>query len=652
MKKTLFLIAIFASPAGILLAAPNAKPFVIPELREWTGGEGTLDMASGGRIVVTPEHQQVLGPVAKMLAEDIKTMFGRTFAVAVGQGQVNDIVLTLGSIDSDNSEAYKLTVSGRVEIKGNTATGVFWGTRTILQMLEQSQEFHLMKGTTLDYPKYPVRGFSLDCARKFFRIEFLNDYVKFMAYYKMNTFSVHLNDNGFRQFFDNDWDKTYAAFRLESTTYPGLTAKDGSYSKQEFIDLQKSAEVRGVNIIPEIDVPAHSLAFAHYLPEIGSKEYGMDHLDLFNPKTYEFLDGLFKEYLEGPQPVFRGKQVHVGTDEYSNRKKEVVEKFRYFTDYYIRYVEKFGKQAVVWGALTHAKGDTPVKSDNVLMYMWHNPYAQPRDMKKLGYDMISIPDGLLYIVPEAGYYYNYLNIKHLYNNWEPRNIGKETFDEGDPQIKGGMFAVWNDHVGNGISEKDVHHRVWPAMQTLAVKMWTGSQGLVPFDEFDKLRTNLSEAPGVNIMGTVKGKTGIVLEKAQLLTGEKTGLTEIGYGYRVEFNLRAGKNQKGATLFESPNAIVYMSDPKNGKLGFSRDGYLFTFDYTVPENQDVVLAIEGTSRSTKLYVNGTLQESLDIIKVPRSKDGKSTIAQVRTLVFPLEKIGKFQGELKNLKVSVL
>ena len=54
----------------------------------------------------------------------------------------------------------------------------------------------------------------------------------------------------------------------------------------------------------------------------------MDHLDLFNPEVYTFFDALFKEYLEGEEPVFRGNKVHVGTDEYSNAKQEVVEKFR------------------------------------------------------------------------------------------------------------------------------------------------------------------------------------------------------------------------------------------------------------------------------------------------------------------------------------
>lgn len=659
MKKSFFLLALLCLSQS-LMAAPNIKPFVVPELREWAGGEGSLSLTDKSAIVVSKADQKVMLPIANTFAADLKTMFGRDFKVRVGKAQKGDITLSLDKVAPDNKnaaenkEAYELLIGDNVQIKANQPVGAYWATRTLLQMLEQSPEFQLPLGKTVDYPKYEMRGFMLDVARKFFGINYLRDYVKFMAYYKMNTFHVHLNDNGFPGFFDDDWSKTYAAFRLECDTYPGLTAKDGSYTKKEFIDLQKLGEANSVNVIPEIDAPAHSLAFSHYLPEIGSKEYGMDHLDLFNPKTYEFLDGLYKEYLGGKNPVFRSKQVHIGTDEYSNAKKEVVDKFRYFTDHYIKEVEKYGKQAVIWGALTHAKkGDTPVKVKDVLMYIWHNPYAQPRDMKALGYDMVSIPDGLTYIVPEAGYYYNYLNTKHLYDNWEPRFIGGEEFPENDPQIKGGLFAVWNDHVGNGISEKDVHHRVHPAMQTLAVKFWNGNnKNLLPFDEFNAKRENLSEAPGVNVMGRVKGKKGVVLEKAQLASNEATGMKEIGYGYKVEFSLKAGKNDKGTVLFESPNAKVFLADPKDGKLGFSRDGYLYTFDYSVPAGQEVNLAIEGDSRSTKLYVDGQLKESLDIIRVKAGKDGKKEMAKVRTLVFPLEKVGKFDGELKNLKVTVL
>ena len=101
----------------------------------------------------------------------------------------------------------------------------------------------------------------------------------------------------------------------------GVIAVFGSQTRIS-IRLQTEGCISFRPIIPEIDAPAHTLAFTHYKPEIGSKEYGMDHLDLFNPETYKFMDGLFKEYLEGDEPVFRGKKVHIGTDEYSNKKKD------------------------------------------------------------------------------------------------------------------------------------------------------------------------------------------------------------------------------------------------------------------------------------------------------------------------------------------
>ena len=178
-------------------------------------------------------------------------------------------------------------------------------------------------------------------------------------------------------------DKTYAAFRLESDTYPGLASRDGYYTKKEFGEFQDEAAGMFVDIIPEIDVPAHTLAFTQYRPELGSKTYGMDHLDLFYPLMYEFFDALFDEYLEGEKPVFRGPNVHIGTDEYSNKDQEVVEKFRELTDHYIRYVERYGKRACVWGSLSWARGVTPVKAD---VSGAHSglPAREGRDIQKQG----------------------------------------------------------------------------------------------------------------------------------------------------------------------------------------------------------------------------------------------------------------------------
>ena len=645
--QALALLVIFCLTGSLTRAAVNPKPFVIPELKQWTGKDGNFTPGKDARIVCTSQNPELLR-IARMFADDYQQMFGQTLSVAQGKATSGDFVLSLSADKKLGEEGYAIKISDRVAISAPTPTGLYWSTRTLLQLAEQNQERSLPQGTIRDYPDYPLRGFMIDCGRKFIPMAYLQDLVKIMAYYKMNTLQVHLNDNGFKQYFEHNWDKTYAAFRLESETYPGLTARDGSYSKKEFIDFQKQAASNFVEIIPEIDVPAHSLALTHYKPEIGSKEYGMDHLDLFKPETYEFVDALFKEYLEGDNPVFVGKRVHIGTDEYSNAKKDVVEKFRAFTDHYIRFVEGFGKQAVVWGALSHAKGDTPVKSENVVMNAWYNGYADPATMIKDGYQLISIPDGLVYIVPKAGYYYDYLNEPYLYKEWTPAHISKAVFDEKHPSILGGMFAIWNDHVGNGISVKDIHHRIFSPLQTLSVKMWTGAQTGIPYETFNEKRALLSEAPGVNQLARIGQKPELVYERSTVAPGSTSDYPEIGYNYTVSFDITGAKESEGTELFRSPNAVFYLSDPIRGMMGFARDGYLNTFPYKVNPGEKATIQIEGDNCSTTLRVNGKVVDEMNTQKLYFNA-GKDSMNYVRTLVFPLEKAGNFNSKVQNLKV---
>ncbi|MDE6624446.1 MAG: family 20 glycosylhydrolase [Alistipes sp.] len=648
MKNTVRILCAAAALclSAATLRAENPKPFVIPELREWKGGEGDFTPTDRMRIVTSDDPEQLR--IADRLAEDYAAMFGRRPEVVQGKGAAGDILLSIRPDRKLGDEGYAIRIGDRVQLTAPHAAGLYWGTRTLLQIAEQHDGQRLPCGSLRDWPDYGLRGFLLDCGRKYIPMAYLRDLVKIMSYYKMNTLQVHLNDNGFKQYFDNDWNKTYAAFRLESETFPGLTARDGSYTKREFVDFQREAAALGVEIIPEIDVPAHSLAFTHYKPEIGSKEYGMDHLDLFEPATYEFLDALFAEYLSGDEPVFCGPRVSIGTDEYSNRDKEVVEQFRAFTDRYIRYVESFGKQASVWGALTHAKGDTPVKAENVVMNAWYNGYAEPKEMAALGYQLVSIPDGLVYIVPAAGYYYDYLNTKHLYENWTPAQVGNAVFEERDPAILGGMFAVWNDHAGNGISVGDIHHRTFPALQTLAVKSWAGSSRTLSYDDFDALRKGLSEAPGVNRLGRLAAEPGLVHEQAELAPESTLPYAEIGYDYLVTFDIEGADETPGTELFRSDNAVFYLADPIRGMLGFARDGYLCTFSYKIEPGRRMTIGIGGDNRATRLLIDGKVVEELNIRDLFYD-EGKSKMRDVRTLVFPLERAGRFRSRITDLKI---
>lgn len=647
--RSIVAAALLLGAACAAAGAPNAKPFVVPELKEWHGGEGYVSLYDMGRVVVPPGDAEA-ARIAEAFAADCRALLGVELTAGEGKPGRDAVSLSIKADKGLGDEGYEIrTTRGGVQVTAPTATGLYWATRTLLQVAEPGETRRLPLGAARDWPDYPIRGLVMDCGRKYLPLSYLRDLVKIMSYYKMNTLQVHLNDNGFRQFFGGDWDKTYAAFRLECETYPGLTAHDGHYAKSDFADFQDEAAARFVEIIPEIDVPAHSLAFSRYLPEIGSRDYGMDHLDLFTPETYAFLDGLFGEYLAGDRPVFRGKRVHVGTDEYSNRDQAVVEKFREFTDHYIRLVEGYGKQACVWGALTHAKGETPVKSEGVVMNAWHNGYADPAVMAREGYKLISIPDGLVYIVPAAGYYYDYLNEPHLYANWTPAHVGNEVFAERSPSILGGMFAVWNDHVGNGITVKDIHHRLYPALQTLSVKMWTGAATGLAWETFDAKRAMLSEAPGVNQRGRLGTRPGLVWQAKEVTPGSTLPHAEIGYGYTVEFDLEGEDEAPGTELFRSPDAVFYLSDPVGGMMGFARDGYLCRFRYAARRGEKAHVKVTGDSRQTTLTVDGRMVDSLDVETRYYDDKGQAKMLYHQTLVFPLGRAGHFKSKVSDLRV---
>ena len=651
MKNRILTLCLVLLSLGIsaLSKAENDKPFVIPELRQWQGADGMAAINAKSKVLYV---DAALQQAAEAMAEDYGLLFGKALKAKAtkdaAKAAAGSIVITLADDKELGDEGYTIEIGDVVAISANTPTGAYWATRTLLQILEQSEGANLPKGTIRDWPDYAVRGFMIDCGRKYIPLDYLKAYSKIMAYYKMNTLQVHLNDNGFKQYFGDNWDKTYAAFRIESELFPELTAKDGFYGKDEFRQFQKDAAKIGVNIIPEIDVPAHSLAFTHFRKEFGTEKFGVAHLDLFNPNVYTFLDSLFTEYLEGEDPVFVGKQVHIGTDEYSNAEKETVEKFRAFTDRYIRLVESFGKQACVWGALTHAKGDTPVKSENVIMHCWYNGYADPTEMKKQGYQLISIPDGSVYIVPAAGYYYDYLNLPYLYNTWNPSMIGNQKFEFGDPAVLGGMYAVWNDVAGNGISVDDIHHRCYPGLQAISAATWSPTYRAVPFEEFDQKRHELSEAPGVNELGRFDGAVGsVVYSLDEVKAGKCYPHKEAGYDYSVAFHLDGAKEERGTLLFSNKDTEFYLSSPIDGRMAFVRDGYLNTFDYYVEQGKSADIRIECTNTATRLYVNGQLQDELKRAK--RWASEKTSYDYVPTLFFPLQQAGDFKSKVTKLEV---
>ncbi|MBE6273794.1 MAG: glycoside hydrolase [Bacteroides sp.] len=657
MKKIFILFSLFV--ICLMVDAQNPCPQVIPALQQWKGAKGILILPTQGNIIINPSDEKVLSSTALILKDDLRELLGWEYDISIGKAKKNDIYLSLSKPDEQlGKEGYTLSIMNKVSIEAPTTQGVFWGTRTLLQMLHR-QKAKLTKGTIRDWPEFSNRGFMLDVGRKFFTIEYLKQQIKVLSFYKMNEFQIHLNDNGFPQFFDNDWNKTYAAFRLESERFPGLTAKDGSYTKKEFTELQRMGMEYGVNIIPEIDIPAHSLAFAHYKPEIGSKEYGMDHFDLYKEETYKFVDALLDEYLSGENPVFIGPDVHIGTDEYN---KKEAEQYRYFTDRYLKYVASYGKTPRMWGGLKWLPGKTPVQAEGVTVNAWSFDWVDPEVSIKEGYKLINTCDTYLYIVPGAGYYREFLDHQWLYEKWTPWMMNrKQTLPVGTPGVLGGMFAVWNDQCGNGISEQDVYYRSFPAIQVLAERMWKGdNQKEVPFTEFETLCQSMPEAPGVNLLGRIEKETSLVEEKT--LTGKEsieTTLAEVGYPYTISFSICPDEKPNiSGILFQGPHSTVYTNWENTGRIAFTRDGYAFSFgSFVLPEKEWTDIIIKGDWKGTSLYVNGKLQERLEGRKKrvynPKYNRLESMPIQ-ETLIFPLkyigDKINGFKGKIKDITIQ--
>lgn len=260
-----------------------------------------------------------------------------------------------------------------VRIGAATPTGLFWGTRTLLQMLRQTPG-SVPCGTAVDFPRYELRGFMLDIARTPYPLSYLRDVIRTMAWYKMNDLHLVINNNFIfhEMYVDKGRDpfkELYAAFRLESNMKGKdgvpLTAKDLFYTKKEFADLVDYAERRGISIVPEIDTPGHALSFTRLRPDLIYKG-PMNHekrrsemLDAANPETISLVGKVFDEYLlKDPKlgrPVFGSKVVHVGADEFYGNKED----YRHFADAVLKHALKRGYTPRIWGSLSTSPAKTP-----------------------------------------------------------------------------------------------------------------------------------------------------------------------------------------------------------------------------------------------------------------------------------------------------
>lgn len=475
----------------------NPAPSVVPLLREWHGGSGSFLLNSDAQIVLDPQYASQLQATAQIFQQDLTAETGLAMPIVVASDPgFGNFFLTLKTLDSSlNTEGYTFDVSNTVMINALTSTGVFYGTRTALQILQADPSHtHIPKGFARDYPQYKERGFMLDLGRKFLPLPLLEDYVRLMSWYKFNDFQLHFNDNAINGGDSPNWQQQYAAFRLNSPAFPGLAAADGSYTQAQIQELEQVASAHAVTITPEIDTPAHALALTQYDPQLASPKYSKEFLDLSNPATYSFVDKLWQTFL----PWFTTSQVHMGVDEYSANDANA---YRTYINYYDRFLHQQGKTVRMWGSLSLIQSSVQVNKD-IVLEDWDNRWANPVNMERQGFQLINTNDNLLYIVPHAGYFHDFLDTRLLYDHWDPSIFDVHNpalnLSPADPLLLGGMFAVWNDLLGSRISAHDITIRIEPALPVVGEKMWNGPTPDTSYTQFEQDVQQIGIAPNTHL----------------------------------------------------------------------------------------------------------------------------------------------------------
>lgn len=662
----------------------NAKPAVIPELAEWKGAKGgEFAVKDGSRIVVANKDKAALQRAATEFQKDYKDILGKDLQIVYADSaNAGDFFFTLVEAGTGlKEEGYNLKIGDSVTVEAESSTGAYWATRSILQILKQT-DGTIAKGEARDYPKYEVRGFMLDVARRPFSKKIVDEVAKTMSWYKMNDLQLHLNDN---YIFLEEYTKAgedpmtaYEGFRLESNIKADgnlnkvdLTSDDIYWTKDEMRSMIQDYREIGMNVVPEFDTPAHSLSFTKVRPDLrfGTSGRENDHFNLHDKysDSLEFVTGLWDEYLKGDNPVFdQGTTVNVGTDEYDGR---YAEQFRQFTDDLLAHVQENGNQVRLWGSLSMRKGNTPVRSEDVQMNIWNDGWANPKEMYKEGYDLIDMNDGTVYIVPAAGYYGDYLNKQHLYSNYDPaKRMGVPV---GSEQTLGGAYAIWNDMVdkkANGLSEMEIYDRFNDAAPFYASSLWGDEEKT--YAEATEVSEAVGEAPRTNAYDKVDSKGDTIVsydfdeglndesgngydakdavnakveDKAFVLNGKEsyvsTPLDRVGPGKELSFDITMKKpGMPGEILFEADAEygtydIRIMED---GTLGFTREGYDYSFGYKLPVNQKVSLTIRTDGDVTSLIADGKKYSATG--SYTYEGDLKASNISRASLSLPTERIG--------------
>ena len=386
------------------------------------------------------------------------------------------------------AEAYSLTVrKEQILIEAAESRGMNYALTTLQQLILSHSDGMLPLLTIRDCPRFSYRGVMLDCSRHFWTLTDLKKTIEQMAFFKLNVLHLHLTDN---QAWRLAMDK-YPELAVKGTFYedfPALSYK--YYRKSELKELVSYAAVRGVEIVPEVDLPGHCLALLAGFPELSCnggkfeaypeeqefekrKRTTENMLCIGNPSTLTFAEDVINALIE----IFPSPYIHLGGDEvntgiweqcakcmdlyHKKGMKDLHELQDYFTKELSKMVRSKGKIMIGWDEINARSAASP--EDMLTIWQKDGKEQQIKALKR-GVPVIMCPKDPCYF--DFGYARN--PTRKVYE-WNP--IDERIPDWQHHLVKGGQACLWTEFV---TTQDCVERLYYPRLCALAEVLWDRS----------------------------------------------------------------------------------------------------------------------------------------------------------------------------------
>ncbi|MDP1677318.1 MAG: beta-N-acetylhexosaminidase [Bacteroidota bacterium] len=462
LASLLFVVtALGSSNTAVLMPYPSSIQFTSEQFRVNESFTVNISGQSSPRLhkAVVRIFDRIAGRTGLFLSTDYKS--NRTVSTA----QFIVSISRTGILKVGEDETYSLSVTkDSVLLYAATDLGAMHGLETLMQLLGADSFGYFFTGCSVnDKPRFAWRGLMIDVARHYMPLDVIFRNIDGMAAVKLNVLHLHLSEN--------------QGFRVECKTYPKLheMGSDGFYYTHEQIrEIIMYANDRGIRVVPEFDMPAHSTSWFVGYPELASAPgpYTIERSwGVFNPvmdptkeSTYGFLDNVFKEMTA----LFNDEYFHIGGDENTGKdwdssveisrfkKEKKITSNHALQNYFIKRVSelltKYNKKIIGWEEILQ---EGTLKS--TVLQTWREDKSLINALKK-GYQ----------VLVSRGYYIDLMySAENHYTN-DPFPADEVLSVPQQELILGGETTMWSEFV----TPENVDSRIWPRVAAIAERFWS------------------------------------------------------------------------------------------------------------------------------------------------------------------------------------